>query len=126
MAKQVYLDYNATTPIKPGVLAFYKDVLSETGNASSIHSFGREARKRVETAREQIAALAGTHPNYVVFGSGATEANNTVLAAFTGKRILISAVEHSSIFQTVPDAERIPVTSDGLVDMEAFEKLLKE
>ena len=126
MKRQIYLDYNATTPIKPAVLEFLKEILGESGNASSIHGFGRAARRRVETAREQVAALVGVHANQVIFGSGATEANNTVLHAFAGKRILISAVEHSSIAQTVPDAERIPVDEDGVIDLAAFETMLDQ
>src|SRR5690606_16621224 len=74
---------------------------------------------------EQLAALAGgVHPNQITFGSGATEANNTVLRAFAGKRILVSAVEHSSVIKVFPDAEKIPVTPDGVVDESAFEKML--
>lgn len=126
MKQPVYLDYNATTPIKPQVLELMKDVLGETGNASSVHGFGRAARKRVETAREQVAALVGVHANQIVFGSGATEANNAVLKTFCGKRVLVSAVEHASVLQALPDAERIPVTADGIVDLAAFEKMLEE
>lgn len=126
MCAATYLDYNATTPLKPAVLALMIEVLQETGNASSVHSFGRQARKRVETAREQIAALAGTHSNQVTFNSGATEANNTVLCSFAGERILISATEHSSIINTVPQAERIPVTSSGVIDMDAYEAMLRD
>jgi len=126
MSAKTYLDYNSTTPVKPAVLDFMVEVLRETGNASSVHGFGRLARKRVETAREQIAALAGVHANQVTFNSGATEANNTVLCTFAGQTIWTGATEHSSVVQTVPDAVRIPVGPDGVIDLAAFEKMLDQ
>lgn len=126
MKDTVYLDYNATTPIKPEVVELVCEVMRTVGNASSVHGFGRTARKRVETAREQVAALTGTDPNYVVFTSGATESNNAVLKHFQGKRILVSAIEHPAVRNALPGVEFIPVTRDGVVDITAFEKMLSE
>lgn len=120
----VYLDYNASALMRPAVADLMRDLASVPGNASSIHVFGRQARKHVEHAREQIAALAGTHPNYVTFTSGATEANNAVLKHFSGKRVLVSAIEHPSVLESAPNAERIPVTHDGVIDMARFESML--
>lgn len=125
MERRIYLDYNATTPLRPGVADFMHEILGETGNPSSIHSFGRQARSRLETAREQIAALVDTHPNQVVFTGGATESNNTVLQSFKNERVLISAIEHPSVRESAPHAETIPVTADGVVDLDAFETLLE-
>lgn len=125
MKNAVYLDYNATTPLKPAVLEIMRDALGTVGNASSVHGFGREARSRIETAREQVAALAGTHPNQVIFTCGATESNNAVLKHFAGRRILVSAIEHPSVRTCLPDVELIPVTEDGIVDLGALEKMLK-
>jgi cysteine desulfurase len=125
MPRSVYLDNNATTPLKPEVLELMAAVLAETGNAVALHGAGRRARAHVETAREQVAALAGVNANQVVFNSGATEANNSVLHAFAGQRILMSAIEHPSLTQAAPEAELIPVTADGLPDMAAFEKMLE-
>ena len=88
MARSVYLDNNATTPLKPEAIGLMAEVLAETGNATAPHAAGRQARAHVETARERVADLVGVVPNQVVFNSGATEANNTVLAAFRGRRIL--------------------------------------
>lgn len=101
-------------------------ILGETGNASAVHSYGRAARKHIEDAREQVARLAGTQPSAVVFTGGATEANNAVLKAFAGERIMVSAIEHPSVLAVAPEAEKIPVTADGLVDMAAFEALLDD
>ena len=120
----VYLDYNATAPIRPEVITLMAAILGEVGNASAVHGYGRTARKHIEDAREQVAALAGTQSNYVVFTSSATESNNTVLKAFTGERILVSAIEHPSVLAAAPEAEKIPVTVDGVIDRDAFEKML--
>ncbi|MBU0799578.1 MAG: cysteine desulfurase [Alphaproteobacteria bacterium] len=119
-----YLDYNSTTPLKPAVLALVCATLAEVGNASSVHGYGRAARKRVEDARAQVAALAGVKSTQVVFNSGATEGNNTVIKHFKGQRVLISAIEHPSVRESAPDAERIPVTADGIVDLAALKAML--
>ncbi len=121
----VYLDYNASALTRPAVADLMRTLASVPGNASSIHSFGRQARKNVEYAREQIAALAGTHPNYVTFTSGATEANNAVLKHFRGQRVLVSAIEHPSVLESAPHAERIPVTHDGVIDIARFDAMLE-
>lgn len=121
----VYFDYNATTPLKPAVRDLVCDVLSGVGNASSVHRFGRTARKRVEDARAQVAALAGAQPNQVFFNSGATEGNNTITRHFAAERVLISAIEHSSMRESAPDAERIPVTADGIIDLSKLHEMLK-
>lgn len=121
----VYLDYNASALTRPAVADLMRTLASVPGNASSIHSFGRQARKNVEYAREQIAVLAGTHPNYVTFTSGATEANNAVLKHFRGQRVLVSAIEHPSVLESAPHAERIPVTHDGVIDIARFEAMLE-
>ncbi len=117
----IYLDYNATAPLRPEAAASIAEVLAETGNASSVHGFGRRARRRVEDARDQVAALAGAAPADLVFTSGATEANNLALSAAAGRRAAVSAIEHDSVLATVPDAEHLPVTSDGRVDMAALD-----
>lgn len=123
-SQPVYFDYNATTPLKPAVVDCVCDVLRDVGNASSVHGFGRAARKRVEDARAQVAKLVAAQPAQVVFNSGATEGNNTVIKHFKGERVLISAIEHPSVRESVPDAERIPVTRDGVIDLEALKTML--
>jgi cysteine desulfurase len=121
----VYLDYNATTPLKPAVLQLVCETLAGVGNASSVHRFGRTARKRIEDARAQVAALAGAAPTQVFFNSGATEGNNTITRHFAGSRVLISATEHSSMRESAADAERIPVTADGIIDLGKLHDMLK-
>lgn len=122
--KPVYLDYNATAPVRPEIVRLIGDVMGVPGNASSVHGAGRAARKYVEDAREHVAALVGVKPAQVIFNSGATEGNNTVLSAFAGQRVLISTIEHPSVLNILPDAEKIPVTQDGAVDIAALKDLI--
>ncbi|MCI5061273.1 MAG: cysteine desulfurase [Alphaproteobacteria bacterium] len=122
----VYLDYNATTPIRPEVLELVTNVMAQVGNASSVHAFGQKARDIVETARAQVAGLCGVAPEQVVFTSGATESNNTVLCGLKNKRVLVSAIEHPAVLAAAPHAEKIPVTSDGVVDLDVYRKMLGE
>ncbi len=122
----IYLDYNATAPIKPEILSLVTQVMGDVGNGSSVHRFGQRARKYIEDARNQMAQLCHVTPEQVIFTSGATESNNTVLSGYKDKRVLVSAIEHPAVLQSAPHAEMIPVTSDGLVDMEAYEALLKQ
>jgi cysteine desulfurase len=126
MSTPVYLDYNATAPLKPAVIEAVAAALAETGNPSSVHRFGRLARRTVERAREQVAALVGAPPASVVFTGSGTEANNLALhhARAEGRPILLSAIEHDSILHAAPDAIRIPVTRDGVIDLDALERLL--
>ncbi|HEY1097182.1 MAG TPA: cysteine desulfurase family protein [Alphaproteobacteria bacterium] len=126
----IYLDYNATAPLKPVVQQTLQDVMALPGNPSSIHSFGRAARKVIEDARNKIASLIGCDPTFITFTSGATEANNTVLHQAPVERILISSIEHPSvtdvadILKSKRGINFIPVTSDGIVDLHVLEKLL--
>src|SRR5690606_3861562 len=122
----VYLDYNATAPLRPTALAAITAVLAEPGNASSIHAPGRRARRLVEDARAKVAALANADPAWVIFTSGGTEGNNHALRGLPATRILISAGEHDSVRQAAPGAQRIPLTADGVVDLDALAALLRE
>ncbi len=125
MNKRIYLDYNATCPVRPEVAAVVAQVMQSPHNASSVHRYGQEGRKYVEDARAKVAALVNISPAQVIFNSGATEGNNTVLNHFKGERILVSSVEHPSVLEAATDAERIPVTPDGLIDLQALEKFLQ-
>lgn len=120
----VYLDHNATTPLRPEAAAAMARALDATGNPSSVHGFGRAARRFIEDARERVAALAGVAPAGVVFTSGGSEANNLALAGCGRRRILVSAVEHDSVLSAVRGAEIVPVDADGVVDLAALEHLL--
>jgi cysteine desulfurase len=140
-----YLDHNATSPIRPECLSAVTHALAVGGNPSSVHANGRAARAIVEEARTRVAALAGAPADTVIFTSGATESNNLALfGAVEGSlegeasritRIFVSAIEHSSVLATADRlAERfpwvrvmrLPVTADGIVDLEALRVALRE
>ena len=123
--RETYLDWNATAPLRPEAVAAVAAALAHGGNPSSVHRAGRAARTRVERAREAIASLVGAAPDGVIFVSGGTEANHLALLGSGRARILVSAIEHGSILQAVPEAERIPVDADGIVDPEALDAMLK-
>lgn len=126
MAKNapVYLDCNATMPLRPAARDAMIAALEHTGNASSVHGAGRGARKLVEDARRQVAALIGADPSYVFFTGGATESNNTVLKTFTGQTLFISAIEHPSVTEAAPHAQQIPIGRNGVVDLDALAAML--
>src|SRR5437764_4619268 len=101
--QRIYLDWNATAPLRPQARAAMFQALDLCGNPSSVHAAGRAARRLIEGAREQVAALVGAEPREVVFTSGGTEANMLALtpSAASGaapfERLLVSAVEHPSV-----------------------------
>lgn len=125
--KITYLDHNATTPLKPAAREAMLSVLEFSGNASSIHKAGREARRKIEEARSKIAKFVNVKSSSVIiFTSGATEANNLVLKGAGCERIILSAIEHPSVLKARVDAEVIPVHPDGLVDLAALDRMLEK
>jgi len=116
----IYLDYNATAPLREAAFAAMTQILRQTGNASSVHRAGRGARRVLEEAREVVADHLGVSPRGVIFTSGGTEANNMALRGFPGRRVLASAVEHPSVLKGPVDRV-IPVDRDGIVDLKALE-----
>ncbi len=121
--RRVYLDHNATSPLRPEARAALLEALDEVGNPSSIHAFGRAARRRLETAREQIAHRLRIDPERLVFTSGGTESNLLALSQAQGP-VLVSAIEHPSVLENAPGAERLPVGADGRLDLAALEARL--
>jgi len=138
MSDRVYLDWNATAPLRPEARAAMIAALDLVGNPSSVHHEGRAARRLIEEARERVAALVGAEPRNVVFTSGGTEANIMALsrALETSEnnsgfdRLMVSAVEHASVRAAGSFAsdqvEEIPVTGDGVIDIRALERRLVE
>jgi cysteine desulfurase len=124
MSAFVYLDHNATSPLRPAAFDAMAEVLRTGGNPSAVHRAGRKARGLVDAARRQVAALAGALPAEVVFTSGGTEANNMALAGSGRRRVLVSAIEHESVLRAVPDAEIVPVDGEGVLDVAALERKL--
>jgi cysteine desulfurase len=125
MRPSIYLDYNATQPVKPAVRDAMIDVLAGPTNASSVHRLGQSARARVEQARANVAALIGAEPGEILFTSGATEANATALAGAGLGHVIVSAVEHPSV-RGFPGAAVAPVDSNGVVDLNALDRMLAE
>ena len=119
----IYLDYNATTPLRPEAREAMLDVLGPPGNPSSVHGYGQKARFRIETARAAVAELAGARPEEVIFTSGGTEANAMALRR-DYPSVLVSATEHAAVLEAVPDAIRIPVDGNGVIDLAALESQL--
>lgn len=120
----LYFDHNATTPLRPQAEAGMIAALGGVGNPSSVHGFGRAARRLIEDAREQVAALVGVGPESVIFTSGGTEASALAIRGSRPRRVLVSAVEHASVLDADATAARIPVDADGVVDLDALEAML--
>jgi cysteine desulfurase len=126
--KQIYLDYNSTTPLDERVLeAMLPYLKSKFGNASSLHNFGREAKAGLEESREKVASLIGAEPSEIYFTSGGTEADNLALKGIAlskqGKRnhIIISAIEHHAILESAKYLEKNGFRVDFLgVDKEGI------
>ena len=122
----VYLDYNATAPLRPEALAAMVEALAEPGNPSSVHGAGRRARRLVEEAREKVAALAGVDPGWVIFTSGGTEANTLALRGLGSGARLVSAGEHDSVLQAAPRARRLALLPNGQIDLGDLDVALDE
>jgi cysteine desulfurase len=136
MPDRVYLDWNATAPLRPEAREAMASAFELCGNPSSVHAEGRQARRLLEDARATIARALGVPPRSVIFTSGGTEAN--VLALLPGlrrgasppvERLVVSAVEHASVLaggSFAPETvETIPVSSSGLIDLSRLRQLLE-
>ncbi len=137
--QEIYLDHSATTPIRPEVLEAMLPFLREHhGNAGSLHRFGRDCRRAVETAREQVAALINAEPREILFTSGGTESDNLAIRGIVEAtdrkaiRLVTTAVEHHAVLhvcESLARANRVDlqvagVDQEGLVDPDAVEALL--
>src|SRR5580692_2665368 len=136
MPDRVYLDWNATTPLRPEAKAAMAAAWELAGNPSSVHAEGRQARRLVEDFRASIAVAVGALPRNVVFASGGTEANALALtpglrrgSAAPIERLLVSAIEHASVLSggRFPAAAigAIGVTRSGLVDLDRLRVMLE-
>jgi len=137
-APRIYLDYNATAPLRSEVRAAMIDALDATGNASSVHGEGRAARSKVETARRRVAALVGADPSRVIFTSGGTEANVTVLSPrmrigageVAIDRLLVGATEHPSVLAGgrfgADRVRQVAVDGAGLINLADLERALEQ
>jgi cysteine desulfurase len=131
---RVYLDWNATTPMRPQAKTAMMRALDLSGNPSSIHAEGRAARRIVEDARALVAEATGARSGNVIFTSGGTEANALALTpglrrdGAAATRLIVSAIEHPSILAggrfAVEDIQSAPVTASGVVDLDRLQAML--
>src|SRR5262249_33166194 len=139
LMNRVYLDYNATTPVEPQVLAAMLPYSStEFGNAASIHTVGQRARAAVETARDHVAALLGARSQEIIFTSGGTESDNHAIfgivrsAPGATKHIITTNIEHEAVLNTCQALEKegiavtyLPVNSEGVITVDQVEEALR-
>ena len=140
MPQTVYFDYNATTPLDPGVREAMLPFLGEFwGNPSSVHHVGRKARALLDDARDRAAKFLGAKPSEIIFTSGGTEANNLAIFGTAralkarGKHLITSAVEHDAVLQSFDYLEnkegfeitRLPVNSAGRVSVDDLKKAVR-
>jgi cysteine desulfurase len=118
----IYLDYNASVPLRPQAKAAMLSAFELDGNASSPHLMGRKVRSLVDRARKDI--LENLTAERLVFTSGGTEANALALTGFGSIPVLVSAIEHDSVLKGADQPTIAPVTEDGVVDLEKLEKIL--
>ncbi|NOY23791.1 MAG: cysteine desulfurase [Acidobacteria bacterium] len=142
--KRVYLDHNATTPIHPEVKAAMIAAMEVFGNASSHHSFGREAHELIENARKTVADALGAQPEEIIFTSCGSESNNLVIKGVTcgnsvckigceRSEVIISAIEHPSVLNTAKCLQGegkivhlCPVNENGVVKLDVLESLISD
>src|SRR5262249_24848687 len=135
--RRVYLDSNATTPMRPEVLAAMMPVFTEHfGNASSIHWFGQHAKSLIDDARKHVAKLINAETAEIVFLSGGTEADNFAIPGSTSQKerghIITSTIEQHAVMHTCKDFEKqgfsvtwIPVSREGVIDPQDVKRALR-
>lgn len=133
MKQPVYLDYAAATPLNKSVLTVMQPYFAKQFyNPSATYLPAQAVKKDLEKARASVAAMIGAYPAEIVFTAGATEANNLairgVIEQFPGSNVVVSAIEHESVLQPAKlyDTRLAPVSSEGLVDLSALEKLIDD
>lgn len=124
MPNRIYADYNATAPLREAARNAMIGAMEAVGNPSSVHGPGRAARALIETARRHVAALVGALPQTVVFTSGGTEASALAIKGCGRSRIITSAIEHEAVLAAAPDAVRLPVDDQGILDLDALRQAL--
>ena len=138
--RPIYLDYNATTPILPGVAEAMQPFLTELfGNPSSTHWYGRQTKKAIEEARRQVAALLNCHADEIIFTSGGSESNNYAIKGIAhakrdkGNHIITSGIEHPAVLEVCKylesdgfEIDYLPVTSYGMVEPGTLQKVIRK
>jgi len=138
--RKVYMDHAATTPVDQEVVEAMLPYFTEIyGNASSLHSFGRDAHNAMDEARSRVAGLINAHPEEIIFTAGGTESDNIAIkgAAYAnrskGDHIITSTIEHPAVLETCRSLEKqgfkvtyIPVDKNGLIELESLRKTVTE
>jgi cysteine desulfurase len=138
--ERIYLDHAATSPMHPKVIEKMMEVMNSTfGNASSIHSFGREARHQIDIARDTLAQSIGAKEQEIIITSGGTEADNMALFGVAegyrdkGKHIITTQIEHHAVLHACQKLEKmgyevtyLPVDETGLISLEDFRSALRD
>jgi cysteine desulfurase len=141
--RSVYLDHAASTPMHPQAIEAMVAAMAEVGNASSLHTAGRAARRRVEEARESLAARLGSRPSEVIFTAGGTDSDNLAVKGIywarrdadpTRRRIISTAVEHHAVLDAVEwlaahegaEVTYLPCDADGSVSPAVLREVLSE
>ncbi|MGI6620770.1 MAG: cysteine desulfurase NifS [Bacillota bacterium] len=138
--RQVYLDHSATTPVRPEVLAAMLPYFAgKFGNASSVHSWGYEAREAINDAREKVASLIEAAPNEILFTSGGTESDNLAIRGVArarkskGNHLITSQIEHHAVLHTFEalqkegfDVTFVPCDKYGLIDPDGVRKAIRK
>lgn len=137
----IYLDYNATSIARPEAVEKMREILALPSNPSSVHSFGRAAKKHLEDARKIIAEAINAFTDEVIFTASGTEANATALSGFPDRRVIVCETEHSSVIKATHEpacdsgmagcmdpnllqGKPIPVDSNGIVNLGTLEAML--
>jgi cysteine desulfurase len=127
-AEAIYLDYNATAPIRPEVITLMCEIMGTVGNPSSMHEAGRKARARVDLGRQQVADLVGADHRNVIFTGNGTEADNLALRGFGPRRLIVSGIEHGAILAPAllldGNAAVVDVDQQGRLDLRDLETIL--
>jgi cysteine desulfurase len=136
----IYLDYNATTPLRAAAWRTMQPFLERHfGNPSSVHRAGREARAAIDNARDRLASLLGAKPHEIIFTSGGTESNNLALLGLArrgapdGKHLISNRAEHHAVLHTLEHLEEregfevtwLPVSAEGLIDPNELERAIR-
>ena len=122
---RVYLDHNASAPLRPEAAAAMVDTLALVGNPSSVHAEGRALRGVIDSARADVAALVGCRPGEIVFTSGATESNAQALGIL-GPATIASGIEHPSICENINFSKNLKANIDGVIELNHLAELLSD
>jgi len=121
-----YLDYNATAPTLPAVIDCMRELMLEPSNASSMHRYGQYAKKLMTRSRQSLASYINCPPEYIIFTSGGTESNNMVLKGYDWDQVIISSIEHDSVYKSHEAPTLIPVDKNGILDLKSLKSELEK